>query len=104
MSADDLVLSRYRAELHAAYGERLVQVRLYGSRARGDTRADSDYDVAVFLTDVPDFWFEVDHLAAISTNVLYATGAVVNALPFRADAYQDRTPLMHEIRRDGVAL
>jgi hypothetical protein len=26
---------------------------------------------------------------------------VINALPFRAGAYDDRTGLMHELRREG---
>jgi hypothetical protein len=26
----------------------------------------------------------------------------VHALPYRAGAYQERTPLMHEIRREGI--
>jgi hypothetical protein len=41
----------------------------------------------------------------IGTDILYDTGEIVNALPYRADAYNDpRMPLMHEIRHDGVDL
>ena len=36
------------------YGDRLERVVLYGSRARGDAREDFDYDVAVFLRNMPD--------------------------------------------------
>ena len=32
-------------------GERIERVVLFGSYARGDARADSDYDVLVFLND-----------------------------------------------------
>ena len=44
----DPVLVRLAAELRALYGPRLERVVLFGSRARGDFRDDSDYDVAVF--------------------------------------------------------
>ena len=49
----DPVLVRFRDELHEIYGSRLARIVLFGSRARGDARPDSDYDVAVFLTDLP---------------------------------------------------
>src|SRR5437870_387499 len=58
--ADDPVLIRFRAALDALYGDRLERVVLFGSRARGDAREDSDYDVAVFLKDLPDRWRELD--------------------------------------------
>ena len=32
------------------------------------------------------------------------TDEVVNALAYRAEAYHDRTPLMRDIRREGVDL
>lgn len=35
-------------------GDRLVAVLLYGSRARGSVRADSDWDILVIARDLPD--------------------------------------------------
>ena len=87
--------------LGEVYGERLQRVVLYGSRARGDATADSDYDVAVFLRDAGSLWEESGRLAEIETDILFDTGAVINALPFPAADYHARTPLMHELRRDG---
>jgi predicted nucleotidyltransferase len=49
MATTDPVLRKFRAALDEVYGERIERVVLYGSRARGDARPDSDYDVAVFL-------------------------------------------------------
>ncbi|MGO9673935.1 MAG: nucleotidyltransferase domain-containing protein [Methylocella sp.] len=101
---DDPVLQRFRAALDQIYGPRLERVILFGSRARGDARADSDYDIAVFLNQPESFWRESGRIADIGADILYATGAVINALPFRAGAYRDRTPLMHEMRREGLDL
>ncbi|HJU19594.1 MAG TPA: nucleotidyltransferase domain-containing protein [Stellaceae bacterium] len=101
---DDPVLQRFRAALDRIYGNRIERVVLFGSRARGEARADSDYDVAVFLKDPGRFWDEVDRLVEVETDILYDTGAVINAMPYRADAYDDRTSLMREIRREGVDL
>jgi predicted nucleotidyltransferase len=102
--SDDPILTRFRAALDEIYGKRLERVVLFGSRARGDARTDSDYDVAVFLTAPESFWKESGRIAEIETDILYETGAVINSLPFPAGAYRDRTPLMHEVRREGLDL
>ena len=98
---DDPILSRLRAALDEVYGEGLERVVLFGSRARGDARPDSDYDIAVFLKNFGGFGREAARIAAIETDILYDTGAVINALPFRAGAYEERNGLMHELRREG---
>ncbi len=100
----DPVLIRFRAALGEIYGNRIDRVVLFGSRARGDARADSDYDIAVFLRDMTDRGAELQRLAYLSTNIIGETGAFVHALPYRAGAYDERTPLMREIRREGTEL
>jgi len=44
-----VVLAAYRRVLEEHFGERLVQLTLFGSYARGEAHADSDVDVAVVL-------------------------------------------------------
>ncbi|HTW72671.1 MAG TPA: nucleotidyltransferase domain-containing protein [Acetobacteraceae bacterium] len=100
----DPVLVRFRAALDALYGDRVERVVLFGSRARGDAREDSDYDVAVFLHDFTRPWLELGPLSAITTDILMDTGAVISTLPFPAGSYADRTILMGEIRREGLDL
>ncbi len=104
IAPNDPVLSRFRTALDEVYGRRLERVVLYGSRARGEARPDSDYDVAVFLHDIPDRGREMDRLADLATDILYDLGGVIHALPYRAGAYNERTPLMHEVRQDGLDL
>jgi uncharacterized protein len=100
----DPVLARFRAALDAMYGEQIERVVLFGSRARGDARPDSDYDVAVFLSNMSDRFAELYRLADLSTDILGDTGEFVHAMPYRSDAYDERTPLMREIRREGIEL
>jgi predicted nucleotidyltransferase len=106
----DPILKRFRAALDEMYGEQIERVVLFGSRARGDAHADSDYDVAVFLKDLRDGdltarWRELDRLADLGTEILHETGELVHAMPYRAGSYDDqRMPLMHEIRADGIDL
>jgi predicted nucleotidyltransferase len=102
MAIVDPVLTRFRAALDRVYGDRVERVVLFGSRARGDARPDSDYDVAVFLQDLADRWDEVDRIADIAADIMDETGAFVHAMAYRAETYRDRTPLMHEVRGEGL--
>jgi predicted nucleotidyltransferase len=100
----DPIMSRFRAALDDVYGDRIERVVLFGSRARGDARPDSDYDVIVFLRDLERFGQEMGRIAEIETDILYDTGAVINALPLRAGSHRERTGLMQELRREGMDL
>jgi len=57
----DVVQSRLRQALASAYGDRLARAVLFGSRARGDARSNSDYDVPVFLHLPEGLWAESGH-------------------------------------------
>jgi uncharacterized protein len=101
---NDPTLQRFKAALEEIYGDRIDRMVLFGSRARGDARTDSDYDVAVFLKELPHAWKERFRLADLRVEFLDSTGAFFDAKPYPSAAYHDRTPLMHEIRRDGLDL
>ena len=102
---DDPILKRFRTALEEVYGERLERVVLYGSRARGDARPDSDYDVAVFLRDMPDRVAELYRLADLSTAILEDGGEFIHAMVYPAGFYNDpRVPLMYAIRAEGIDL
>lgn len=99
--ADHRVLARFRQRLADAYGERVERAVLYGSRARGDGRPDSDFDVAVFIREPDRFALESRKLAEIEVPFLYE-GSVIHAFPFPAEAYSAKTGFMAELRRDGI--
>jgi predicted nucleotidyltransferase len=100
----DPVLTRFRAALEAIYGDRLARVVLFGSRARGDARADSDYDVAVFLHHPDTSWREARRMAEVTTALLDEVGAVINPISFDVTDYDEPSLLMREIRREGVTV
>jgi len=102
---DNPILAKFRSALNEMYGERIERVVLYGSRAHGDAQADSDYDIAVFLRDLTNRDAEMNRLADLTTDILYREGQFIHAMPYRAGSYNDdRVPLMHEIRAEGIDL
>jgi predicted nucleotidyltransferase len=101
---DDPIIMRFRSALGGIFGDRIERLVLFGSRARGEARRDSDYDIAIFLNDFADRRQEVRRLVPLVTDIVEETGAVVHPLPFRAGTWRERTPLMHEIRLDGMDL
>lgn len=104
-TVSDPILKSYRAALDEMYGERLERVVLFGSRARGDADEELDYDVAVFLRDMPDRPAEMNRLADLATNILYDGGPFIHAMPYPAGFYNDeRMPLMYAIRAEGIDL
>ncbi len=100
----DPILNRFVTVLRSSYGDRIERLILFGSRARGDERPDSDYDVAVFLKDPFAFGEESGVIALIETDILYDTGVIINSLPLLATSYEQDTSFMKELRRDGIDL
>jgi len=83
---------------------------LFGSRARGVERCDSDADVAVLLAGDPASRVDVAlRFADIAFDVMLDTGILIEAIPLWQDewAHPERFPnpaLIEHIRREGVYL
>lgn len=106
----DPILRRLKKELEALYGLRLKKVLLYGSRARGDFREDSDYDILVVLEGPFDRWAETMRLAELSADILWDTTAVpgesvvASFKPVSEEDLHRRTGFLHNVRNEAVAL
>ena len=64
----------------------------------------SDYDIALFLHDLDDAWGEIGRLADLELDVMDDSGAFIHTMPFLAGTWNSKTPLMHEIRMEGLDL
>jgi predicted nucleotidyltransferase len=104
LSADKRVIAAVRNGLQALYGDRLNEIALFGSRARGDHNEESDYDVAVFLSEYDLDMSEVLRLADLSWNIQAELDAIVSFKPFPAGASSPESALLEQVRRDGIAI
>jgi len=103
--ATDLTIPREfkRRAIQAMPSRRIAKVVLYGSRARGEARRDSDWDLAVFVRGRPTSR-DRSILSHISYDLMMETGAFIQALPFPVDHERRDYSFYRNIREDGVAV
>src|ERR1035437_7837832 len=107
-AGDSHAVSVFVGKLRGAYD--VSQVIMFGSRARGDNRPDSDLDLAVVLSGVRgDFIDTKLDMAWLAFDVLIETGVLVQPFPMWDDdlAHPERFPnpvLIQNIAREGIRL
>ena len=103
MVKDLSIAQEFKRRALQAMPRRVAKIVLYGSRARGDAREDSDWDVAVFIKGRPTREIGPFCLTSVSICIM-ETGEHVQAFPF---------PIRHEkldysfysnVRADGIAV
>jgi predicted nucleotidyltransferase len=98
-------LRAFADDLAKALGSTLSGVVLFGSRARGDARKGSDYDVAVIVRSI-DNRRVLDHLLSDIAYPHVLDGIHIRPLALE-EGYLDRTrenALAASIVRDGIVL
>ena len=98
----DPVLRFFTAAVRRAVGPHLKQVILFGSRARGDATADSDYDLLVVMDKVDRaFVHGIDEIAG---EALLKYRAVISAFSISEEDRMKRkySPLLINVAREGV--
>ncbi len=84
----------------------LIDLRLYGSKARGTADADSDIDVMIELEELPPTLYEKVFDLLFDINLRY--GVFISAVLFGRKELEDgpmsASPLFKAIERDGVRL
>jgi len=90
------------ADLRLLYGERLRQVLLFGSWARGDAHPESDIDLLVVLDRVDSPWDELRSMEEILDRHSVENETVVSALPVAEAAIAEpRIPVLIRAAAEG---
>ena len=102
-SAVRTFLARLPADL------RLEYAILYGSRARGEDRPDSDADLALILAEGEADWDLVGDLAELACDVYLERGVLVQPVPISLRHWLNperfpRPGFLRNVARDGIVL
>ena len=99
------ILAELRRGLEAVYGDRLVQLVLYGSRARGDARPDSDIDVLLVLKGPVESGEEISRCSEFRAALCLEHNVVISLLNISEERFgREQSPLLLNVRREGVAV
>jgi predicted nucleotidyltransferase len=100
-----LILAELRRRFEALYGERLIQMILFGSQARGDAEPGSDIDVLVVLKEPVRAGEEIDRAIDLVADLSLEHGEVISCVFVGEDRFKHRHgPLLRNVRREGVRI
>lgn len=100
-----IILAELRRRFEELYGERLVQIVLFGSQARGDAEPGSDIDVLVVLQDPVQPGEEIKRTSDIVADLSLQHNEVISCVFMGEDRFKHRQgPLLRNVRREGIRI
>jgi len=92
-------------DLREVYGERLKNVVLYGSWARGDAHPESDIDLIVVLDEVHSRRGELERMNEVLWRHSLQNDTVVTELPISEAEFRDSDePILVRARAEGLVV
>ncbi len=99
----DVILRTLRQELAKALGSQLERVVLYGSRARGEARPDSDIDVLIVVRGEVNYPDLMQRTSEIAAGVSLQYDVVVSRTFASQTQFETaQNPFFITVRREGV--
>jgi predicted nucleotidyltransferase len=99
------ILAELRHCFEAIYGDRMVNMLLFGSQARGDATAESDIDVMIVLKGPVKPGDEIARTGEISAEISLKYDVVISCIFMSAERYATgRNPLIINVHREGVSV
>ncbi|MEG3848956.1 nucleotidyltransferase domain-containing protein [Microcoleus sp. herbarium19] len=99
------ILMQLRSHFEQLYDDRLTQMVLYGSQARGDAHPDSDIDVLVVLKAPVQAGEEIDRTLQIVADLSLQNDVVISCHFMNEERFTNyQGPLLRNIRREGILI
>ena len=99
------LLHDFRQGLSELYGDRLVNLILFGSHARQDSTPESDVDIMVILKGKVSPGDEIFRMGAIKAALNIRYDELISVIPISETDYRNRhTPLLKAIHQEGISV
>ncbi len=99
------ILTKIKDCLQMLYGDRLQNVLLFGSEARGESIPDSDIDIMVILNGPVCFMLEYRRIIDALYDLILESGRIIDVTPVEKQKYEaGEFALYRNARQEGVLL
>lgn len=99
------ILSELREGLRTLYGERLVDMVLFGSQARGDAAPGSDIDVMIVLKGDFDYGNEIEETSQLISDLSLKYDTLLSRIFVSKEKFRhEQSPLLINVRREGISI
>ena len=100
-----MILTELRQHLAAHYGERLVEVVLFGSQARGDAVPGSDIDVMIVLKGEVKPFEEIKRTGEFCVALSLKYDVLISTVFVSEENFlREQSPFLLNARREGIRL
>jgi predicted nucleotidyltransferase len=99
------ILAEIKQRLIEIYGDKLKDIILYGSFARGDFVEGSDIDIVILLEEMKDHISERETYFDAIWELGLKYDTVISIVPIKEEEYKTRKlPLILNVKREGIAV
>lgn len=97
------ILQKLKKELMQIYGDQIASILLYGSRARGDERPDSDIDILIVLKQEFDYSEMLRLSSDLTASLSLENDVVISRAFVSQEQFENRqTPFLMNVRREAI--
>jgi len=99
------ILKKLKKGLMQIYGDQVDRILLYGSRARGDERPDSDIDILIVFKDDFNYSEMLRSSSDFAASLSLENDVVISRAFVSKEQFENRqTPFLMNVRREGVVV
>jgi len=103
---EKLVLKEFKTSLEQAFGGQLIELKLFGSKARGDDQPNSDMDVLVIVAS--EDWHIRDTVYDVATDVLLQMDVCISPKVISKKRFDqlrgEGTSFIHNVSKDAITV
>ena len=99
------ILKKIKSHLQTLYGNRLQNILLFGSEARGEAIPNSDIDIMVILDGPVHFMMEYRRIINSLYDLILESGIIIDVTPVEKEKYEaGEFALYRNAQQEGVLL